>query len=431
MSSVAIFGAGISGLAAARELSRSGFDVTVFEKEQFPGGLSATHIDKDGLFYDRGPHYFFTTLADKVGITEKCIRVPYYENIFYGNRYYSFPFGLAKNSEFFLSVLFSYLKSVLSKRDREYEDLNALLRANYGKAFTSKVLGPLIEKWSGTPIEKISSDFGKRLLPGNLRYILYSVVKQIRGYTEDYYEKGRYIVYPKGGMKTVFDELLNSGEFSVEYNSELKALHLKDDRIAVAALNNNEVKADYYISTIPLNEIAYMAPDNGMLKTYNKFRYRGIILVYIRLSSSGVLKKLWNWYPESNISFYRLSQQLKHEGLGNHDDDRTVLAYEVGSFKGDDLWQRTDNELFELCIDQSTGHVDLNKKNIVEYKVERIPAAYPLVMKSYQDEQRNIVCKTGIENLFLAGRTGQCKYYMLEESFDSGIEAARNIIDLS
>jgi predicted NAD/FAD-dependent oxidoreductase len=57
----AVVGAGIAGLACARALSEAGAAVTVFEREQFPGGRAATLIDGAGP-YDHGAQYF--TAAD-------------------------------------------------------------------------------------------------------------------------------------------------------------------------------------------------------------------------------------------------------------------------------------------------------------------------------------------------------------------------------
>lgn len=53
MKSVIIIGAGAAGLASAAYLSRSGFRVTVLEKNTFPGGRCAS-FEKDGHRFDIG-----------------------------------------------------------------------------------------------------------------------------------------------------------------------------------------------------------------------------------------------------------------------------------------------------------------------------------------------------------------------------------------
>ena len=54
---VIIVGAGIAGLTAALELAHQGLDVTVLEKNAYPGG-KIRQIDVDGLFIDSGPTVF-------------------------------------------------------------------------------------------------------------------------------------------------------------------------------------------------------------------------------------------------------------------------------------------------------------------------------------------------------------------------------------
>lgn len=57
MTSVAIIGAGMSGLAAAHVLQDAGRNVTLFEKSRGVGGRTATRT-RDGFIYDHGAQYF-------------------------------------------------------------------------------------------------------------------------------------------------------------------------------------------------------------------------------------------------------------------------------------------------------------------------------------------------------------------------------------
>ena len=56
MPSVAIIGAGCSGLAAAHELRDAGYAVTIFEQNQEVGGRAATR-EQQGFIYDYGAQY--------------------------------------------------------------------------------------------------------------------------------------------------------------------------------------------------------------------------------------------------------------------------------------------------------------------------------------------------------------------------------------
>jgi len=56
--SVAVVGAGVSGLSCARELAVRDFDVTVFEKSRGIGGRVSTRRTGAGLHFDHGAQYF-------------------------------------------------------------------------------------------------------------------------------------------------------------------------------------------------------------------------------------------------------------------------------------------------------------------------------------------------------------------------------------
>jgi len=429
MKSVVVFGAGIAGLAAARELSKNGFNVAVYESDKVAGGQAATLNDSDGTIYDRGPHFLFTTLAKKVGIEEKCFRVPYYESIFYKQKYYGFPFGLMKNPGFFLSVGLSYaVNTIFPKKD--YDNLGDLLRRNYGGNFTEKILGQLIQKWAGVPVDEISKDFGFRLLPGSVKFILYSILKKLRGYTEDYFEKGRYMVYPQGGMKTVIDKLADK-TFRVELSRPIEKIIVEGDKVVEVIASGNRVSADYYISTIPVDNLLGITVNNKVLEDrLSGFRYRGIILLYLKAKSRKILETLWSWYPEKEYPFYRISEQIDPGSKDSNElKDKTVLVFEFGGFEKDSLWNLTDDEIKEIGIRHSETLFNLKKDSILDLKVERIRAAYPILLKSYEGRQRQISMDSGIKNLLLAGKTGLFKYFMLEEAYDSGIEAAKTIIE--
>src|SRR5579884_1239899 len=71
MSSVAIIGAGISGLAAAHILQDAGYAVTLFEQEHNVGGRATTR-KRDGFIFDTGAQYIKQGSPESISfITER------------------------------------------------------------------------------------------------------------------------------------------------------------------------------------------------------------------------------------------------------------------------------------------------------------------------------------------------------------------------
>ena len=65
---VAVVGAGLAGLLAARELRRRGISVTVYEAGRQVAGLARSFTDSDGFTYDFGAHFITNRLAAALGI---------------------------------------------------------------------------------------------------------------------------------------------------------------------------------------------------------------------------------------------------------------------------------------------------------------------------------------------------------------------------
>ena len=74
-----VVGAGISGLVAALELERRGYDVHVLESAPFAGGVIRT-VREEGYVFEAGPNSFPSTaagvhsLAREVGIEGEIVR---------------------------------------------------------------------------------------------------------------------------------------------------------------------------------------------------------------------------------------------------------------------------------------------------------------------------------------------------------------------
>lgn len=75
MSSVAIIGAGISGLAAAHILQDAGYTVTLFEQEHNVGGRATTR-KREGFIYDTGAQYIKQGASESVSFITERFRTP-------------------------------------------------------------------------------------------------------------------------------------------------------------------------------------------------------------------------------------------------------------------------------------------------------------------------------------------------------------------
>ncbi len=93
MKPVAILGAGLAGLVAARELKRRGIPVILFEAAKVIGGLAGSYKDAEGFSYDMGAHFVSNRLARELDAETICRTVTRYgEAVQVGDRRYGYPF---------------------------------------------------------------------------------------------------------------------------------------------------------------------------------------------------------------------------------------------------------------------------------------------------------------------------------------------------
>ena len=65
-----VIGAGIAGLSVAIRLQNEGFQVAVFESNEYPGG-KLTDLSKEGYRFDMGPCLLYTSPSPRDGLLSR------------------------------------------------------------------------------------------------------------------------------------------------------------------------------------------------------------------------------------------------------------------------------------------------------------------------------------------------------------------------
>ena len=137
---VAVLGAGFAGLSAATCLAREGFDVTVFEKNNLPGGR-ARQLSEAGFTFDMGPSWYwmpdvferyFARFGKKPSQYYALKRLNPSYRIYYGfNDFMDIPASMEKIEELFESLepgSSRHLRQFLAEGKFKYEvGMNSLV----------------------------------------------------------------------------------------------------------------------------------------------------------------------------------------------------------------------------------------------------------------------------------------------------------------
>lgn len=111
------------------------------------------------------------------------------------------------------------------------------------------------------------------------------------------------------------------------------------------------------------------------------------------------------------------------------DSNKTCLGLEYFCFEGDDLWNMPDEKLIELGKKDLEALGLVNKNDVEEGTVVRMPKAYPVYDSTYRkslDVVRQFL--EGIGNLQLVGRNGMHKYNNQDHSMLTAMLSAENIL---
>ena len=169
---IAIVGAGFTGLAASFRLSKLGHDVTVFEKEDKPGGLAIGFKDKNWSWYlEAHYHHLFTSdnsirdLASEVG--HEIVFVTPKTSTLYNGEIHKFdtPLALLKFPHFSLldklraGLTLAYLRLTNDWRSLEKEYAKNFLLKTMGKNVWRILWEPLFNAKFGRFSSKVTASW--------------------------------------------------------------------------------------------------------------------------------------------------------------------------------------------------------------------------------------------------------------------------------
>ena len=170
---IAVLGAGVSGLTAARILKDKGYEVVLFEKNSNPGGLARSRFT-DGFLYDpHGGHilnskhpevmdWVFSILPeDNWQFTQRNAK------IYFGGKFISYPFELSLcelDTEDAVECVHDF---ILAQEGPEPDNFREWLTWNFGNGIAKRYMIPYNEKIWAYPLEDMETQWmrGKMPLP--------------------------------------------------------------------------------------------------------------------------------------------------------------------------------------------------------------------------------------------------------------------------
>lgn len=421
---IAILGGGPAGLGAAWQLTKQKkAEVTLFEQGGEVGG-NAGSFEIDGIPVDYGSHRLHPAckteiLSDlKELLQDDLLSRPRHGRIRLRGRWIHFPLKpkdllLNLPASFAFGVtLDSLTKNFHRKVHLENETFATVLERGLGKTICHDFYFPYAKKIWGIQPEDISpTQAYRRVSAGSLGKMARKILGVIPGRKSPMV--GRFY-YPNQGYGQISRAIAEEAEklgADIQVNTAVKKITLGEpNRIEVVRNNRVEsVEADFIWSTIPVSILARIvdppAPPE-VSDASKQIKYRAMILIYLVLEQQQFTPYDAHYFPEEDIKLTRLSEP-KNYSARNEPNNRTILCGELPCMIGDESWNASDEELWDV-VKYSLERCELAiKAPMIKVITKRLPFAYPIYQKGYEEYFYCLdewVCS--LDNVLTFGRQG-------------------------
>lgn len=388
--------------------------------------------------------------------------------ILYRRKLYDYPLNLniktIKNLGFI--KMFKIGKSyIVSKFNfNKPKNLEEFIVSKFGKKLYSMFFESYTEKVWGRHPNLISAEWGAQRIKGlSIRKLILNILYKTftKIFSDTKTEIGQKntetsliekFLYPKYGPGQMWEEVAND----LRKKGILVKLNSKVTEIQLDILKNtNQVKAityedfkgekfqkefDYVISTMPINELVKgMKSDNlenvfpeSIKEIANNLPYRDFITVGLLLNSlrdpmGEKIDDTWIYIQEPDVKIGRLQIFNNWSPFLVSDQSKFWVGLEYFCNKGDNLWNKSDDELISLGKTEMSKLSLCNEDDCIDATVLREPKTYPAYFDSYDQFDKLIERFNSINNLFLIGRNGMHKYNNQDHSMLTGFRAAEMI----
>ncbi|HHV58694.1 MAG TPA: NAD(P)/FAD-dependent oxidoreductase [Clostridiaceae bacterium] len=444
---IVIMGAGPAGLAAGYELAKNNCKPMLFESQDQVGGISKTIKYRD-FYFDLGGHRFFTKFNEVNNLWHEVlgadfIKVPRLSRIYYKNRYFNYPLtplnALTGMGIFdTVKITSSYLYSKIFPYSRE-DTFEQWVSNRFGRKLYSMFFKTYTEKVWGIPCSQIQAEWAAQRIKGlSLKTAVLNAISRKNNNIKTLINEFDYPTHGPGMMYNRMKDKIEDMGGKVYINSRVDKINTEGSKIKSLEYidkdgRRNIVEGRYFISSIPLTELIEKlspTPDTAILNAASNLKYRSLITVDIIVGKQHLFPDNWIYIHSPDVKLGRIQNFKNWSSKMVPDENRTSLGLEYFCNENDELWNLTDDKLFELAADEIDKIRICNKKDIEDYIVIRVPKAYPVYMNGYK---KNIgIIESFIrqfKNLQPVGRYGLFKYNNMDHSVLTGLYAAKNILE--
>jgi len=451
---IVVLGAGPAGLACAYQLlvEDPKARVVVLDRAKVPGGAGASFTWK-GHTLDYGPHAFHT----RGDSPERLVRSLFDDNpsdlitgtkrvrVFLTGRFFKYPLKVKEallkfNPLLTMKIMVEFLMTtiihqIVSIPVESFEDWG---RKRFGSTLYRLSFGNYTKKVWKTDPNRISKRFASEKIQGfsfiNLIKKLLRVGGQV---TEPYYQTW---IYPKNGSGVMFNKLANRIEQmggKIILGAQVNELEFDGHNVSKIRYRVNcqdcAVSPDLVVNALSLPVFIRLFGDRApfsIRQHASKLRYISLVLVYVEFSTERIGEDNWFYLLDDDFVSNRVTEQ-KNTSSFTMEPGKTVLSFELTCRIGDELWGKSDADIYQIVL-ADCQRIPLIAKNmdvITDYTVRRAPDVYECYYKNFDVHAESVLdyVQEDVHNAVTIGRRGLFLQGDMHQSVEMGLSMGTSL----
>ena len=438
-----VIGGGPAGLTAGYLLAKAGKKVLVFEADDQVGGIAKTVVTPDGYRFDLGGHRFFTKNEEVNDLWleimgDEFLHRPRMSRIFWRGRYLDYPLKgmdvIRKLGPYELMLCgLSYMKAALTPKGKE-ESLEEWVTNRFGKRLYQHFFKTYTEKVWGMPCTELRADWAAQRIKG---LSFFSAAKAAffgnkGGEIKTLIDSFQYPRYGPGQMWEMMTERIEEMGGEVRMNTPVTRIETEGGRVVAVHTATERIEAISTVSSLPLrNTIAIASPaaPKAIEDAAQGLRYRDFLTVSLIIEGEDLFPDNWIYIHEPGVRVGRIQNFRSWSPWMVPDPETASIGMEFFCFKGDDLWESSDDDLVALAT-RELDQLGLAKPEQVRRGyVVRVPKAYPVYDETYAERVETMrTWLDPLQDFQQVGRNGLHRYNNSDHSMLSAMRAVDNIL---